>query len=112
MKPLAITIGDPAGIGPEIIAKAFAEQALTAGCFVAGDVACMRRGAAAIAGGGPPLPIALIASVPEAAQVPPRCIPVLQVGAPLDPLPAWEVLREGAGRVAAKAVLWAASAAA
>jgi 4-hydroxythreonine-4-phosphate dehydrogenase len=109
---LAITIGDPAGIGPEIIARAFADSPeLTAACFVAGDVACMRRGAAAVAAGRPPLPVARIESVQEVADVPPRCIPVLQVGAPVDPLPAWGEVSEAAGRVAAQAVLWAASAA-
>jgi 4-hydroxythreonine-4-phosphate dehydrogenase len=112
VKPLAITIGDPAGIGPEIIARAFAESPeLTAGCFVAGDVACMRRGAAAVAGGRPPLAVAQLDSVQDLAQVPPRCIPVLQVGLPVDPLPAWGEVSETAGRLAAKSVLWAASAA-
>eukprot|EP01034_Spumella_vulgaris_P020157 gene20157-25819_t len=44
MKPIAITLGDPAGIGPEIIAKAFRDAPdATAGCFVAGDLAVMRR---------------------------------------------------------------------
>ena len=43
-KPIAITLGDPAGIGPEIIAKAFRDApGVTAGCLVAGDVASMRR---------------------------------------------------------------------
>ena len=39
IEPLAITLGDAAGIGPEIIAKAFrdAPDALR-GCFVAGDL--------------------------------------------------------------------------
>jgi len=112
VKALAITIGDPAGIGPEIIAKAFAhEPRLTAGCVVVGDVACMRRGAAAIAAGGPPLVIAQVDSVAQAAHVPPRCIPVLQVGAAVDPLPPWGVVSDAAGRLAARAVLWAASAA-
>ncbi|MEI8326810.1 MAG: isochorismatase family protein, partial [Betaproteobacteria bacterium] len=47
--PIAITQGDPAGIGPEIIAKAFrdAPEALR-GCFVVGDVACLRRASALI----------------------------------------------------------------
>ncbi|GAO26726.1 4-hydroxythreonine-4-phosphate dehydrogenase [Alicycliphilus sp. B1] len=42
--PLAITQGDPAGIGPEIVAKAFrdAPQDLR-GCFVVGDLATLRR---------------------------------------------------------------------
>jgi len=112
VKPIAITIGDPAGIGPEIIAKAFSQDAeLTAGCFVAGDVGCMRRGAAAAARGRPPLAVAVLDSVQDIARVPPRCIPVLQVGLPVDPLPAWGEVSETAGRLAAQSVLWAASAA-
>ena len=52
-KAIAITQGDSAGIGPEIIAKVFREQpALLQGCFVVGDVATMRRGAQAIAVAG------------------------------------------------------------
>ena len=109
---VAITMGDPAGIGPEIIAKAFTQAPeLTAGCFVAGDLACVRRGAAAIAGRRPPLASALIESVQALPQEPPRCIPVLQVGVPADPPPAWGQVSEAAGRLAANAVLWAASAA-
>ena len=46
-KPLLITMGDAAGIGPEIIAKAFRDStAEMAGCVVVGDVATMRRAAA------------------------------------------------------------------
>jgi 4-hydroxy-L-threonine phosphate dehydrogenase PdxA len=38
--PLALTMGDPAGIGGELLAKAYlAEPALMAGSFVAGDLA-------------------------------------------------------------------------
>jgi 4-hydroxythreonine-4-phosphate dehydrogenase len=44
--PIAITPGDPAGIGPEIVAKAFCDApALLAGCFVLGDVGVMQRAA-------------------------------------------------------------------
>jgi 4-hydroxythreonine-4-phosphate dehydrogenase len=44
MKPIAITMGDPSGIGPEIIVKAFVQEPeLTQNCFVVGDVAAMRR---------------------------------------------------------------------
>jgi 4-hydroxythreonine-4-phosphate dehydrogenase len=112
MRPVAITIGDPAGIGPEIIARAFAEHPeLTAGCFVVGDLGCMRRGAAAVAGAQPPLAIAQVEAPHEAPRVPPRCIPLLQVGTPLAPLPPWGEVNEAAGRLAATAVLWAANAA-
>jgi 4-hydroxythreonine-4-phosphate dehydrogenase len=46
MQALAITQGDSAGIGPEIIARAFrdAPQHLQ-GCFAVGDLATMRRAA-------------------------------------------------------------------
>jgi len=38
-QPVAITMGDPAGIGPEIIIKAFAlSPELTQACCVFGDV--------------------------------------------------------------------------
>jgi 4-hydroxythreonine-4-phosphate dehydrogenase len=44
--PIAITPGDPAGIGPEVVAKAFRDApALLAGCFVLGDVGVMQRAA-------------------------------------------------------------------
>jgi len=47
MKNIAITQGDSAGIGPEVIAKAFRDQPeLMRGCFVVGDVA----GGACLAG--------------------------------------------------------------
>jgi 4-hydroxythreonine-4-phosphate dehydrogenase len=111
MKPIAITMGDPAGIGPEIVAKAFRlEPQLTRGCFVAGDVACMRRGAGWTALQGVPLPVAEIAGVTELAAVPPGCIPVLQVGAAGVP-PAVGAIDAAAGRMAAEAVLWATRAA-
>ena len=110
-RPLAITMGDPAGIGPEIVARAFriAPQ-LTGGCFVVGDVACLRRASAWTADGAPPLPVAAIAAASEVADVPPACIPVLQVGEP-GPLPPVGVVSAQGGRMAAEAVLWAARAA-
>jgi 4-hydroxythreonine-4-phosphate dehydrogenase len=46
MKPIAITMGDPCGIGPEICAKLFAEG-LPRPAFLIGDLGVMRR---AIAG--------------------------------------------------------------
>jgi len=47
--PLAITMGDPCGIGPEIIVKSFAQDAqATQGVFVVGDVGVMRRAASLV----------------------------------------------------------------
>jgi 4-hydroxythreonine-4-phosphate dehydrogenase len=66
-KPIAITLGDAAGIGPEIIAKAFRDAPeLLAGCFVVGDVALMRRAAAWVQAGGVSLPVARIDEPPAA----------------------------------------------
>ena len=41
-RPIAITLGDPCGIGPEIVLKAFA-TGLPASCVVIGDVGLLRR---------------------------------------------------------------------
>lgn len=109
--PLAVTMGDPAGIGPEIVARAFrVAPDLTRGCFVVGDLACMRRAAGWVADGAPALPVAAIGSAAEALRVPPNCIPVLQVGE-AGPVPAVGGIDAAAGRMAADAVLWAARAA-
>ena len=110
--PLAITMGDAAGIGPEIIAKAFrdAPEALR-GCFVAGDVATLRRAAAIVQGAGVPLPVALIEHPADALEAPPRCVPVLQVvEPPAVPVPLGRISAV-AGRMAGDAVDWAARAA-
>src|SRR5688572_29943831 len=73
-RPLAITQGDACGIGPEIVAKLFRDPA-SAGCFVVGDLAVMRR-AAALTGGL--LAVATIERAADASIAPPNCIPVLQ----------------------------------
>lgn len=110
-RPLALTLGDPAGIGPEIVAKAFREAPeLLAGAFVVGDVACMRRAAAWVSAGELPWPVASIETSAEAWQVPPRCIPVLPVGA-AGALPAVGRISAEGGRMAAESVIWAARAA-
>jgi 4-hydroxythreonine-4-phosphate dehydrogenase len=109
--PLAITMGDPAGIGPEIVARAWrVAPELTRGCFVAGDVACLRRAAGWTAGAALPLPVAVITEAAQVDEVPPGCIPVLQMGAP-GALPPVGRVSAAAGRMAAQAVLWAARAA-
>ena len=112
LKPIAITQGDPAGIGPEIIAKAFRDAPdLTHGCFVAGDVATMRRAASLIgAPGSLPLPVALLDRAADALTLPPHCIGVLQV-LPAAPLVALGQISAEAGRAAASCVEWAARAA-
>lgn len=111
-RAIAITLGDSAGIGPEIIAKAFRDAPqVMRGCFVAGDVATMRRGAQAVFHSGQAhLPVAVIASADQAWQVPPRCMPVLQLPDMPEPAP-WGRISAAAGRAAAVSVQWAARAA-
>jgi 4-hydroxythreonine-4-phosphate dehydrogenase len=90
---LAITMGDACGIGPEIVARLF-RTSEAAGAFVVGDVAVMRRAAAAIGG----LPVARIDAVGDLDSVPPDCIAVLQVeGLPDD------LIEAPPGRVDARA---------
>jgi 4-hydroxythreonine-4-phosphate dehydrogenase len=73
--PLAITMGDAAGIGPEIVARLF-QRGEAAGAFVVGDVAVMRSAAGLIGG---LLPVARLDDPAQVADVPPDCVPVVQV---------------------------------
>lgn len=111
--PIAITLGDPAGIGPEIIVKAFrdAPQAVR-DCFVAGDVETVRRAAQWLAmPGRPELPVAVIETPDGVDDVPPGCVPVLQAATPpKDAIPIGAV-SAAAGRIAGECVVWAARAA-
>ena len=108
-KPLLVTMGDAAGIGPEIIAKAYREApAEMLGCVVVGDVATLRR-ASAITALQYALPVAEITSLDVAASVPPNCIPVLQTGA-LAALVPFGAVSKLAGQAAADCIVWAARA--
>ena len=110
--PLAITMGDAAGIGPEIIVKAYQQQpALLQNSFVVGDIATMRRAASLLTSAGHPIwPVAEISHPQQALELPPRCIAVLQIGTPLDAVP-WGGVNAGAGAMAGRCVEWAADAA-
>ncbi|QEA14030.1 4-hydroxythreonine-4-phosphate dehydrogenase PdxA [Comamonas flocculans] len=112
MLPVAITQGDPAGIGPEIVAKAFRDApGALQGCFAVGDLATLRRAAACIVRAGePPLPVALLQSLDEVAVLPPRCLPVWQLDHLHGPAVFGQV-SAAAGRDAAACVDWAARAA-
>ena len=105
--PVLITMGDAAGIGPEIIAKAYRDHpADVAGCVVVGDVATLRRAAALVA--NPlTLPVVQLDSPDELA--PPNCIPVLQQCELLAPVSIG--LASGvAAQAAADCIVWAARA--
>ena len=108
----AITQGDSAGIGPEIIAKAFRDAPDTMrGCFVVGDVATLRRAAqCTVRPRVPELPVAVLNNPQEAHDVPPRCLPVWQLPGLPGPQPFGEISAL-AGQAAANCVVWAARAA-
>ncbi|WP_442764073.1 4-hydroxythreonine-4-phosphate dehydrogenase PdxA [Malikia spinosa] len=106
--PIAITMGDPAGIGPEIIAQLFRQQPeWSQRCFAVGDLATLRR-AAAVTGGL--LPVAVIEQPADVLGLPPRCLPVLPAVC-MDELAQWGRIDARAGRAAADSIAWAAQAA-
>ena len=110
-KPIAITLGDAAGIGPEIIAKAYGQAPeLLQGCFVVGDAATLRRASQLVSAGAIPLPLAVLQDASEVFGLPPGCLPLLQIGALKAP-PAFGRLDAAAGLLAAECVVWAAQAA-
>ena len=117
-KPMAVTLGDAAGIGPEIIVKAFRDAPeLLQGCVVVGDVAVMQRAALLVAQceyHAPHMQVQRVSDLAEGARIPAPChIPVLQVTPLLtaDQLPAWGHISATAGQLAADCVVWAAQAA-
>jgi 4-hydroxythreonine-4-phosphate dehydrogenase len=92
--PLVITMGDACGIGPEIIAKAFAAGEAE-GAFVLGDAAVMRRVLAQLGQG---TALALLDDPRDARVCPPNCVPLQQArGLPAD------LLQAAVGRVDARA---------
>jgi 4-hydroxythreonine-4-phosphate dehydrogenase len=105
--PLAISMGDPCGIGPEIIAKAAAAGALGAHVVV-GDVAVLRR---AVAHCGLLLPVVVLNEAGDARQAPPQALVVWQppglaagdAGAPLAGLAMGQV-HAAAGAAAARCI--------
>lgn len=120
VKPFAITVGDAAGIGPEIIVKAFDQHPeLTHNCVVVGDVAVMQRALQLLQDDTRqltrPLKIQAISNVMQALQqdASSHVLPVMQIGEPFthNTLPAWGKIQAAAGRLAADSVIWAAQAA-
>lgn len=98
--PVGITMGDPAGIGPEIIAKLFAEGPLPAPCVVVGDEATMRR-AVTLVGAACRLSMRGVGHPGEAACAP-GTMDVLRAGPPPGDVPYGRVdTRAGAAAHAA-----------
>ena len=92
-QPLAITMGDPAGIGPEIIARLFRDHD-AAGAIVIGDVGAIERAVAMIGGG---VGVQRIGQPDDI--VPAKTVPVLQTGVVSADLRMGEISRQ-AGQAA------------
>ena len=110
---IAITPGDPCGIGPEIIARAFLNQdsqQVTRHCFVAGDLGVMQKAAQLVDPGGHQLKVIRISQASDALALGSGLLPVLQV-ATLDADLPWGQIDARAGRFAGECVFWAAQAA-
>ena len=117
LPPIAITPGDPCGIGPEIIARAFLNDALsplavavTQACFVAGDLQVMQKAVNLLDPQGRQLKLQVIQKPTQALNLPLGVIPVLQVATLDSELPYGKIHAE-AGRFAGQCVVWAAQAA-
>jgi 4-hydroxythreonine-4-phosphate dehydrogenase len=101
--PLLLTMGDAAGIGPELIVAA-ARQGALAGCVAVADIAVLRRAAALQPAPGPVF--AVIDDPSEALQVPPGALAVCTppgLPAGLDALP-WGRVDARAGAAAARCI--------
>ena len=110
ISPIVLTMGDPAGIGPEIIAKALSERpALLPQTVVAGDVETLRRAARQWGAGSNRLMLAEIADIADLAAVPPGCMAVVQACKLVEPV-AMGCISASAGRAAADCIAWAAQA--
>ena len=94
--PLAVTLGDPAGIGPEIVVKAWTALRHSAAPFVViGDPASLKRS------GGAGVPVRAVASAAEGAALFSQAIPVMG-----EPLPALPVLGRPAPEAALHIIGW------
>ena len=98
--PIGITMGDAAGVGPEIVARFFTEP-LERPALVYGNLAALRRGAAIV---GAKLAFVAIASPADALQIAAGTVPVIPVGDLPDDLPVGRVSAE-AGAAAYAAVI-------
>jgi 4-hydroxythreonine-4-phosphate dehydrogenase len=117
---IAITPGDPCGIGPEVIARAFLNDVLkpqakpvTQACFVAGDVEVIQQAAKLVDPQAQKLQIKVIEKPAQALGLPTGVLPVMQVAEylPNRKEPAYGSVQAAAGRFAGECVVWAAQAA-
>ncbi|MDP3168119.1 MAG: 4-hydroxythreonine-4-phosphate dehydrogenase PdxA [Hydrogenophaga sp.] len=113
IQPVILSMGDPAGIGPEIVAKALRERPdLLRQVVVAGDVPTLQRALRIIApdAGAGGLMLAQIETLADLPVVPPGCMAVVQACTLDGPVSLGQVDAR-AGRAAADCIRFAALAA-
>jgi 4-hydroxythreonine-4-phosphate dehydrogenase len=107
--PVVLTMGDPAGVGPEIIALALRQRPeLLRQVVVAGDVPTLQRAMGCTPGAG--IPLRSIDSLADFGQVPAGAMAVMQVCELPRPVALGRVSAE-AGQAAADCIRFAAQAA-
>ncbi len=112
-RPVVLTMGDPAGIGPEIIAQALRQRPeLLARVVVAGDVPTLHHALQLTRSStGVPDPVLVpVATLADAAALPAGCMAVVQACVLAEPVPLGRI-NAAAGRAAADCIAWAAHAA-
>lgn len=106
-RPIVLTMGDPAGVGPEIIAKALMQRPEWGQrVLVAGDVPSLKR-AQALLGAGPEW--VEVSDLNAWLHVPVGAPVVIQACALHEPVP-WGGISASAGRAAADCIAWGATA--
>jgi len=105
---LALSLGDPAGIGPEILLRLLAEGDLPARLLVLGDLGALERARGDLAASGAwpaeaTLPPVVAGPAEAAASDAPACL--WAPAAPLDPLPAPGRIEASAGAASHRWVL-------
>lgn len=102
-RPLLLTMGDAAGVGPELLAMLFRDRPdLAAWCVVAGDGATMARAQSVV---GTPIDMAPVAALRNWTPRPGH-MPLVQATDAMA-LPAWGLISAQAGRAAADCIAWA-----
>ncbi|WP_171173622.1 4-hydroxythreonine-4-phosphate dehydrogenase PdxA [Ruegeria sp. HKCCD8929] len=99
-KPLAITMGDPSGIGPEIVAASLEKQLRPMKCIVFGNSEVMRRAVGIV---GVDMSIRALRKIDEA-QFKPGTIEVLECSA-MSELPAFGEISAECGKAAYDAIV-------
>ncbi len=103
MKPLAITLGDPAGIGPEVAAKVLADAVPVPPWLLVGTRWALERGAQAAGVTLPEIP-----TVRKVGQL--DGIGLIDIGIPQPADFTFGAIQADCGRIAGRAVEWAAGA--